>query len=155
MRIRDATAEDLDFIVASNRALAAETEDVALDPALVGPGVAAALADRGLGRYFIAEQDSRPVGQLMVPREWSDWRNGLFLWIQSVYVLPAHRGAGVFRALYRHLEAEARRDARVCGIRLYVDHSNRRAQDVYARLGMRLSDYGIMQDVFRGPEAPA
>ena len=154
MRIRDGRTDDLDFIVASNIALAFETEDVTLDPALIRPGVATALADPGLGRYLVAEEDGRPIGQLMVTTEWSDWRNGLFLWIQSVYVSPAHRGAGVFRTLYRHLESEARRDPRVCGIRLYVDHSNGRAQEVYARLGMHRSEYAIMQDVFRGPEAP-
>src|SRR5262245_11214626 len=100
MRIRDAKTDDLDFIVASNSALASETEDVTLDPALLRPGVASALADRSLGRYYIAEAEGQPVGQLMVTGEWSDWRNGLFLWIQSVYVTPAHRGTGVFRALY-------------------------------------------------------
>ena len=155
MRIRDATAADLDFIVESNRALATESEGLALDPGQVRPGVAAALADRSLGRYYIAEIDGRPAGQLMTTGEWSDWRNGLFVWIMSVYVIPAYRGIGVFRALYRHVEAEARADAQICGIRLYVDHSNRRAQDVYSRLGMKQSTYGIMQDVFRGPEAQA
>ena len=153
MRIRDATPGDLDFIAASNRAMAAETEDVALDPALLRAGVDAVLADASLGRYYIAELDGRPVGQLMTTTEWSDWRNGLFLWVQSVYVLPAHRGAGVFRTLYRHLADQARRDPRVCGLRLYVDRSNDRAQSVYSRLGLQRSNYAVMQEVFRGPEA--
>ncbi|MEX1994053.1 MAG: GNAT family N-acetyltransferase [Steroidobacteraceae bacterium] len=151
MKIRDATLADLDFIVASNAALALESENQTLDPALSGPGVRAVLQEPGLGRYYLAESEGRTVGQLMTTYEWSDWRNGLFLWIQSVYVLPAYRSQGVFRALYRHLEDLARKDARVCGIRLYVDRANERAMAVYGRLGMHRSNYGVMETVYRGP----
>lgn len=153
MNIRDATQADLEFIVTANAALAAESEDQALDPALLRPGVQAVLDDPALGRYYLAAIGGQPVGQLMTTTEWSDWRNGMFLWIQSVYVLPAHRGAGVFRALYQHLAGLAREDGRICGIRLYVDRGNGRAQQVYTRLGMHLSNYQVMETVYRGPES--
>lgn len=153
MKIREATAGDLDFIATANAALATETEGQELDRALLHPGIQAVLDDRTLGRYYLAEIDGRVVGQLMTTYEWSDWRNGLFLWIQSVYVLQEFRGAGVFRALYDHLASLAASDARICGIRLYVDRSNASAQEVYARLGMHRSNYGIMQTVYRGPES--
>jgi GNAT superfamily N-acetyltransferase len=155
MRIRDATVADIEFIVRANEALAAETEGQALDPALLRPGVQAVLDDPSLGRYYLAEVAGRPVGQLMTTSEWSDWRNGLLLWIQSVYVLPEARGRGAFRALYQHLVDLAGADARICGIRLYVDRHNARAQEVYARLGMHLSNYAIMEVVYRGPESRA
>lgn len=155
MKIRDAEPTDAGFIVAANSALAAETEGQALDPELVGPGVQAVLDDPSLGRYYIAEIDGRAVGQLMTTFEWSDWRNGLFLWIQSVYVLPDHRGEGVFRALFEHLSRLAQEDARICGIRLYVDRDNDRAQDVYGRLGMHRTNYGVMETVYRGPASHA
>jgi GNAT superfamily N-acetyltransferase len=153
MRIRDATPADLSFIAAANAALASETEGLALDPALVNPGVKAVLDDPGLGRYYVAEINGQVVGQLMTTYEWSDWRNGVFLWIQSVYVLPAHRGDGVFRALFDHLAGLASRDSRICGIRLYVDRANERAQQVYEKLGMHRSNYGVMETVYRGPES--
>lgn len=153
MRIRDATPADLDFIAGANEALAEESESHRLDPALLRPGIEAVLADPALGRYFLAEIGGRAVGQLMTTYEWSDWRNGLFLWIQSVYVVPEHRGTGVFRALYAHLAEQARSDRRICGIRLYVDRSNERAQHVYARLGLHRSNYAVMETVFRGPES--
>ena len=127
MKIREATQADLSFIVAANAALATETEGKTLDPALLRRGVQTVLADPALGRYYIAEVGGDAVGQLMTTFEWSDWRNGLFLWIQSVYVLPAHRGDGAFRALYGHLGELARADARICGIRLYVDHAEAQA----------------------------
>lgn len=151
MRIRDATVSDLESIVAANIALAAETEGQALEPGVLRDGVRAVLGDRNLGRYYLAEIDGRVVGQLMTTCEWSDWRNGLFLWIQSVYVAPGHRGAGVFRALFEHLAGLARGDPRVCGLRLYVDRGNREAQAVYGRLGLHRSNYGVMEAVYRGP----
>jgi GNAT superfamily N-acetyltransferase len=151
MKIRHATPADLPFIVAANAALAAETEGQALDLALLQAGVQAALEDPRLGRYYLAERDGQVLGQLMTTFEWSDWRNGLFLWIQSVYVLPEHRGGGVFRALFDHLAGVAREDPRVCGIRLYVDRGNEKAKSVYGRLGMHRSNYGVMETVYRGP----
>jgi GNAT superfamily N-acetyltransferase len=153
MKIRHATPADLPFIVAANAALAAETEGQALDLALLQAGVQAALEDPRLGRYYLAERDGQVLGQLMTTFEWSDWRNGLFLWIQSVYVLPEHRGGGVFRALFDHLAGVAREDPRVCGIRLYVDRGNEKAKSVYGRLGMHRSNYGVMETVYRGPES--
>ena len=153
MKIRDATPADLPFIVAANTALAAETEGQALEPAVLQAGVQAVLADPRLGHYYLAERDGQVLGQLMTTFEWSDWRNGLFLWIQSVYVMPGHRGDGVFKALFEHLAGVARQDPRVCGIRLYVDRGNQKAQSVYGRLGMHRSNYGVMETVYRGPES--
>lgn len=153
MKIRDATPADLPFIVAANAALAAETEGQVLDPAVLQAGVQAVLADDRLGCYYLAESDGQVVGQLMTTFEWSDWRNGQFLWIQSVYVMPDNRGDGVFRALFEHLGRIAREDPRVCGIRLYVDRGNQKAQSVYGRLGMHRSNYGVMETVYRGPES--
>jgi GNAT superfamily N-acetyltransferase len=153
MKIRDATLDDLEFIAGANQALAQETEGQVLDPALLLPGVRAVFEDSSRGRYYLAEVDGRPVGQLMTTCEWSDWRNGMFLWIQSVYVLPEYRGSGAFRSLFGHLENLARADSSICGIRLYVDRANARAQEVYAGLGMHRSNYDIMESVFRGPES--
>jgi ribosomal protein S18 acetylase RimI-like enzyme len=151
MKVRDATLADLDFIAVANTELAAETEERTLDPSLLQPGILAVLADPALARYYIAEIEGKPAGQLMTTYEWSDWRNGLFLWIQSVYVMPEARGLGVFRALFGHLEELARSDQRICGIRLYVDRDNDRALAVYSRLGMRRSHYRIMETIYRGP----
>lgn len=149
--IRDAHPQDLDYIVAANSALALESEDIELDPALLRPGVAALLESPTLGRYFIAESAGTPVGQMMLTYEWSDWRNGLFWWIQSVFVDPGHRGQGIFSALFRHVAEHAGRDPRVCGLRLYVDRANDRAHAIYAHLGLHRSNYEVMEQVFRGP----
>src|SRR5205807_1377678 len=112
------------------------TENKDLDPAVLSAGVAAMLDDSHKGRYFVAELDDTVVGQLGVTCEWSDWRNGNFWWIQSVYVAAEARRQGVFRALYEHLLEAARSDKSVIGVRLYVEHDNRIAQETYRRLRM-------------------
>jgi ribosomal protein S18 acetylase RimI-like enzyme len=85
--------------------------------------------------------------------EWSNWRNGYFWWIQSVYVSPAHRRAGHYRRLHEHVVGLAERDPRVCGVRLYVEHENHTAQRTYRTLGMDETGYRIYEQEMRPPEA--
>jgi GNAT superfamily N-acetyltransferase len=143
--IREAVLQDADSIVEFNRRLAQETEGKVLDLALLVPGVFAALRDRERGRYFVAESDGQVVAQLMLTREWSDWRNGWFWWIQSVYVREDWRHQGVFRSLYRHVEAAARHDPEVIGLRLYVEKENHAARRTYARLGLEQTGYLLLE----------
>ena len=146
IHVRDAMPSDLEFIARGNEAMAFETEHKTLDARTVRRGVAAALENGAHGRYFIAEDGSgSPLGQLMVTYEWSDWRNGQFWWIQSVYVVPAARRLGVFRAMYRHLETLARGTDGICGLRLYVESNNVTAQRTYARCGLHDAGYRVME----------
>ena len=143
--IRDATVADAEFITHGNIAMALETENKTLDPAVTGPGVRALLSDPLKGRYFVASENAEPAGQLMLTTEWSDWRNGDFWWIQSVYVVPQFRRHGVFRALFEHVERAATAADDVCGIRLYVERDNARARQTYLDLGATMSDYDLME----------
>ena len=152
LSIRDATPADAESIAEFNSRIALETEGKQLAPEVVGPGVQAMLADRSKGQYWVAEVDGRVVGQIMATYEWSDWRNGNVWWIQSVYVHGDYRRRGVFSALYRHVESLARQDPQVCGIRLYVERENARAQQTYESLGMAMTDYRVMQTIFSGDE---
>lgn len=141
LQIREATPADIDDLVRYNRAIAQETEGKDLDEATVLRGVTAVFGDRTKGRYLVAEQDGKVVGQLMLTTEWSDWRNGWYWWIQSVYVTKSARGNGVFRALYTEVERQAQADPEVIGLRLYVEHENAAARATYARLGMEEEPY--------------
>ena len=145
INVRTATPADLDTIVTFNSAMAWETEGIELDVGRLRRGVSAVLDDPARGRYFLAEIAGNVVGQLMITYEWSDWRNGCFWWIQSVYVHPDHRRRGVYRALDAHVRAEAKRDGTVCGLRLYVDRDNHVAQSVYASLDMQHSHYDLYE----------
>jgi ribosomal protein S18 acetylase RimI-like enzyme len=148
LKIRDATIDDCEIIAGFNSAMARETEGRPLPAETVRRGVAAVLEDRAKGRYWVAETGGEIVGQLMVTYEWSDWRNGMLWWIQSVYVDGAFRRQGVFTALYRHVESLALAEPGVGGIRLYVEHANQRAQQTYEALGMVKPNYLVMESIF-------
>ena len=144
--IREAVAGDRDWLADCAIAMAWETEHKRLDPGTVRAGIAAGIADPAKARYFVAvDADGAPAGTLMLTREWSDWRNGDWWWIQSVYVVPSQRRRGVFAALYRHVEGLARATPGVIGLRLYVERGNDNARATYAALGMADAGYDILE----------
>jgi len=143
--IRDAEPADTETVVEFNRLLALETEEKVLDPDPLRRGVRRALEHPGLCRYFLAGQDGRIIGQAMITYEWSDWRDGMFWWLQSVYVTADYRRQGVFSALYRHIASLARATPQVCGLRLYVEENNDRARATYGRLGMAEAGYLVYE----------
>src|SRR5262249_10231438 len=124
LAVRRAVPADAAIVADYNRRLAEESEGKTLDPALLAAGVAAGPADVNTALSFVAEEGGAVLGQIMLTREWSDWRNGWIWWIQSVYVPPEARRRGVFRALFEHLPALARADPEVIGLRLYVERDN-------------------------------
>jgi GNAT superfamily N-acetyltransferase len=143
--IRQAVLGDLKALVEFNCAMARETEGTALDPHRVTAGVRGLFEQPQRGFYLVAEQSGHVVGALMITSEWSDWRNGLFWWIQSVYVPRDWRRQGIFRRLYQHVQQCARRDPQICGLRLYVDCNNGAAQQTYAAMGMTETAYRLYQ----------
>ncbi|RIK95855.1 MAG: GNAT family N-acetyltransferase [Proteobacteria bacterium] len=147
--IREARASDHATLVRFAAAMARETEDLALDPATLSAGVTALLADPAKGRVFLLEQDGAPVATLMLTTEWSDWRNGWFWWIQSVYVEPAQRGRGHYRRLHEHVVALAAERPDVYGLRLYVERENAAAQKAYRSLGMHETHYRLFEQATR------
>lgn len=145
-QVRAATVDDLPSLVQFNCDMARETEGRELDPDRVLSGLAQLLHNPALGRALvITDADGTLAGCMAVTTEWSDWRNGQFWWIQSVYVVPACRRRGVFSALYGYIEAEARRDPSVCGLRLYVERDNVDAQATYLHLGMIETQYKLYE----------
>lgn len=150
--IRDAKPTDTEIIADFNARMALETEQRRLDIDRVRKGVHGLLTDPTKGAYFIAETeiDGAPaiVGQLLITYEWSDWRNGNFWWIQSVYVAEEFRGQGIFRALFNHVDQLAKARCDVCGLRLYVDAHNDSARKTYERLGMTRTNYELFETDF-------
>jgi GNAT superfamily N-acetyltransferase len=146
--IRPATLADGDIIARFNAAIALETEHLTLDPDRLLLGVQAVLDNSTKGFYIVAEADGCVVGQIMITYEWSDWRNGVFWWIQSVYVEPVYRKQKIFTQLHRTIEKMAHDDGTVCGIRLYVERENVRAQMTYKNLGMHPTVYEMYETDF-------
>ena len=143
--VRAARREDLSLLVRWAEAMALETEQKQLDVSVVEPGIANGLADPERCRYFIAERAGDPAGTMMYTREWSDWRNAWWWWIQSVYVPPEHRRLGVYRSLFAHVRELARAAPDVYGLRLYVERDNVWAQRTYEHLGMNDSGYRMYE----------
>ena len=148
LEIRLAGNSDVETLAAYNAAMARETEEIELDLARLQAGVAAVLADAGKGFYLVAEDGGAVIGQLLITYEWSDWRNGVFWWVQSVYVRPEDRGKGVYSTLYQDAVRRAREAGNVCGLRLYVEHENTRAQAAYKKLGMQPTVYQMYETDF-------
>jgi GNAT superfamily N-acetyltransferase len=148
MIIRTATTDDWKTLTEFNCALARETEDHELDATIVGRGVRRGLDRMPDVQYFVADFEDSVIGQLMVTREWSDWRDGWIWWIQSVYVPADHRNKGVFRQMLQHVTDAAVADPDVVGIRLYVENDNQPAQSVYARSGFVDPNYRVLEQIF-------
>jgi GNAT superfamily N-acetyltransferase len=142
---RDGNSRDAHDIVEFQIAMARETEDFALDRDTCTHGVGAVFADSSLGRYFVAESEVGLIASLMITPEWSDWRNGVVWWIQSVYVRPDHRRRGAYAGLYEHVKRIAESIETIKGIRLYVDKRNAPAQEVYRRMGMNGEHYQVFE----------
>lgn len=168
--IRLARHGDAEILRDFNSSMAMETEGMVLDGEVALNGVKAILADPGKGFYLLAEAvpfalgretasesngsvgpftsptAGSVAGSLMVTKEWSDWRNGWFWWIQSVFVAVPFRRKGVYTALYSHVRRMAKIEGNVLGVRLYVDKSNAGAREVYERHGMTESHYAMYED---------
>jgi ribosomal protein S18 acetylase RimI-like enzyme len=145
LSIRRGRPDDTPAVTEMNARMALETERKSLDLATLTRGVRAVLSDENHGIYFVAELEGAVAAQLMITREWSDWRDGWIWWIQSVYVRPEARRQGIFRALYDHVLGEAARAQDVVGLRLYVERDNETAQRVYLSLGMQWTTYHVLE----------
>jgi len=147
MIIRKALAQDATELAEFNIRMAAETEGVELMPEVITAGVRAMIDNPQWGYYLVVELDNGIQASLMVTTEWSDWRNGVFWWIQSVYVRPEYRRQGLYRELYERVKELAEQEPLVCGYRLYVERDNLAAQKSYQALGMHETDYRIFEEL--------
>jgi GNAT superfamily N-acetyltransferase len=152
MIIRQAMPQDAAELAEFNMGIAHETESYELIPDVIRAGVETMIANPEKGFYLVVELDNGIQASLMVTYEWSDWRNGTFWWIQSVYVRPEYRGQGLYGTLYERVKELAEQDESVCGFRLYVERNNAVAQKTYAKLGMQETEYLIYEELVEGLE---
>ena len=152
MIIRQATSQDIAELVEFNINMAHETEGMELIPEVITAGVKGMIEHPQRGYYLVVELDNGIQASLMVTTEWSDWRNGMFWWIQSVYVRPAYRRQGLYRELYARVKELAEQEPSVCGFRLYVECENTSAQKTYGSLGMVETEYKLFEELQQGLE---
>ncbi|MFB1034153.1 MAG: GNAT family N-acetyltransferase [Sinobacterium sp.] len=146
INIRVAQNSDVKSLVEFNQLMAWETEQKKLDEDILTKGVSALIVDENKGFYLVAEQNNIVVGSLMVTTEWSDWRNGVFWWVQSVYITPDFRRQGIYAQLYAQVKTLAEQQHNVCGFRLYVEKENIIAQKTYESLGMQPTHYFMYEE---------
>ena len=146
MVIRTAKIEDTGIIAQFNQAMAFETENRQLADEVITAGVRTLLKNPRDGFYVVAEMDGVIAASLMVTSEWSDWRNGFFWWIQSVYVKKEYRRQGLYSEMYRFVKSEAGKRSDVRGFRLYVEKDNLSAQKAYETLGMERTHYVLYEE---------
>mgnify|MGYP002641240373 CR=1 FL=1 len=145
--IRKAVQHDRDTLVDFNQRMALETESITLNKDIIQGGVQSVLDDANKGFYLVTEVEGEVQACLMITNEWSDWRNGMIWWIQSVYVHPDYRRQGLYKSMYTHLQNAIQNEPEVIGIRLYVEKDNRRAQQTYSGLGMKKTDYLLYEAI--------
>ena len=149
MKITQPGIEDINSLVDFNIKMAKETENKILNKKIVTKGVSEVLTDTTLGYYVIAKNKNTILGSLMITYEWSDWRNGMFWWIQSVYVEKEYRQQGVYKKMYFYIKDKALKDNSCTGIRLYVEQENKIAQSVYTKLEMKETHYKLFEIDFQ------
>tara|TARA_X000001036_G_scaffold188111_1_gene177330 strand:- start:59 stop:511 length:453 start_codon:yes stop_codon:yes gene_type:complete len=149
LKITQPGIEDINSLVDFNIKMAKETENKILNKKIVTKGVSEVLTDTTLGYYVIAKNKNTILGSLMITYEWSDWRNGMFWWIQSVYVEKEYRQQGVYKKMYSYIKDKALKDNSCTGIRLYVEQENKIAQSVYTKLEMKETHYKLFEIDFQ------
>jgi ribosomal protein S18 acetylase RimI-like enzyme len=145
IKVREALRNEAESIIRFQIEMAKETENMVLEHSIVSAGVEAVFADPTKGTYYLAESEGETIGCMLTTYEWSDWRNGTFIWLQSVYVKPGFRGKGVFRSMYQHIKELVSENEYLKGIRLYVFHTNESAQAVYRALQMEGQHYRMFE----------
>jgi ribosomal protein S18 acetylase RimI-like enzyme len=143
--VREATEDDIPSLLDFQLKMALETENITLEISSLTLGVHRLFKDSAKGRYYVAEKNGEIVGCLMTTYEWSDWRNGTVLWIQSVYVAKEYRGQGVYKEMYNYIKQQVETDPDLRGIRLYVDKTNEQAQWTYTKIGMNGEHYTVYE----------
>lgn len=144
-KVRQAKFKELEVIAEFQVLMAHETENLKLDKSVIISGIEAVFEDSSKGQYYVALEEEKVIACLLVTPEWSEWRNGTVLWIQSVYVMKEHRGKGVYKELYNHIKYLVINDSALVGIRLYVEKDNTNAQAVYEKLGMNGEHYKLYE----------
>jgi len=145
MIVREATEHDIPSLLDFQLKMALETENITLEISSLTMGVHRLFKDSTKGRYYVAEENGDVIGCLMTTNEWSDWRNGTVLWIQSVYVPKERRGQGVYKEMYKHIQQLVETDPDLKGIRLYVDKTNAVAQHTYQKMEMNGEHYTVYE----------
>ena len=146
--LRIATRDDAKKIAEFNVIFAKETVDKNVPLALTTEGVHQVFTKFHNGFYLLAELDDKIVGLTMITREWSDWNNGAYYCIQSIFVTDHEHEKEIHDALLDKAKSLAKEHYDVCGIRLYVHKDDKTTQKAYEELGLQKTKYRVFEETF-------
>ena len=146
--VRIATRDDAKEIAKFNVLFAKETVNKNVSLAMTTEGVHQVFAKFHNGFYLIATINNEIVGMTMITREWSDWNNGAFYCIQSIFVTDHAHEKEIHDAILDKAKTLAKDHYDVCGIRLYVHQDDTTTQKAYEVLGLEKTKYRIFEETF-------
>jgi ribosomal protein S18 acetylase RimI-like enzyme len=132
-RVRRAAALDRDDVLALLDAQLREHGST-LTPDAMARGLDGLLGRPERGAVLVGVLDRRVVGMAVLSSMWTLEHGGPAVWLDELYVEPAHRGIGIGEALL----TAASEEARALGahtVDLEVDEEHARAAGLYARHG--------------------
>ena len=148
-KVRKAVKDDLEVLTKFSVLIAMETEGKKVDSSSVRSGIANVIHDPSKGVIFVACDEKKGIGCFMINgREWSEWRNGFFLWLTGTYTEIDYRRKGVRKVLFDHGCEWAKSDPDVVGLRGYRHKSNKKIHKAELRTGMQQTDYRINEIIF-------
>ncbi|AFL69032.1 GNAT family N-acetyltransferase [Sulfurospirillum barnesii] len=146
--VRIATRDDATSIAQFNVLFAKETINKNISLALTTEGVHQVFAKFHNGFYLLASLENTIVGMTMITREWSDWNNGAFYCIQSIFVTDHAHEKEIHDALLTKAKSLAKEHYDVCGIRLYVHKDDKETHKKYEDLGLQKTPYRLFEEMF-------
>ena len=143
-QIRKAVIDDIDSLIEFSFEEAKEAEGLTRVPDTLRAGITAALNDSSKAIYWvIADENDKPFGNVSALKEWSDWNDGYYWWIQSMFISTRYRGKGYLKLLINAVESEMKRENGL-ELRLYVHKDNKVAIRAYEKVGFVISNYDVM-----------
>ena len=103
------------------------------------------LSDIDWGFFILAinKETSKPVGIMYFTYEWSDWRNGVFFWLQTAYA--QNDSEDVHKAMLAFLE-DYQKTRGCCGYRLCSEKVNKAYwEPIVKRMELCTSHYFIYE----------
>ncbi len=141
-RLRRAQPNDVPQLVALMVEFYREA-DYHLNPQLAAQAFEQLLAHDAMGRVWLADVDGDLAGYVVLTLGYSMEYGGRDAFVDDLFVRPAHRGAGVGKALL----AELRRECEALGVRavhLEVERQNTPAHALYAAQGFQDNDRQLL-----------
>ena len=96
-------------------------------------------SDEYVGLYMLTDGGAI-CGYALTARTFTQEAGGTVLWLEELYLRPAHRSKGLGREFFAFME----REMPAARYRLEVEPDNGRAKALYARLGYKILPYEQM-----------